>query len=349
MTLDIEQPGALITYLREQGHIASNEMPRITVLQGGVSNRTVRVERESGEAWVIKQALEKLRVQVDWFSPPERIHREAEGLRRLARLLPGGVPDFVFEDHDTHILGMSAVPQPHENWKAMLLRGGLVDNHVVQFATLLATMHQRSIEQRATVAAAFADTSFFESLRLEPYYSYTATQVPEAADFLHTLIAETRASQLTLVHGDYSPKNILVHEGRLILLDYEVIHFGDPAFDLGFSLTHLLSKAHHLAERRADFADAARRYWRVYAGMLSISDTAVEATHESPLQKMAHQIESRAVRHTLACLLARVRGRSPLEYLSQPERDHQAAVVLPLMKNPPRTIPELIDAFTKGL
>ena len=346
MTLDIEQPDALIGYLREQGHIAPHEMPRISVLQGGVSNCTVLVERESGNAWVIKQALEKLRVQVDWFSPPERIHREAEGLRWLSKLLPGGVPDFVFEDHDAHILGMSAVPQPHENWKAMLLRGELVDDHVVQFATLLATMHQRALEQRDSAASAFADTSFFESLRLEPYYAYTASQVPEAADFLHRLMDDTRASRLTLVHGDYSPKNILVHQGRLVLLDYEVIHFGDPAFDLGFSLTHLLSKAHHLVERRADFAGATHRYWRMYIDTLL---SGVRATHESPLHSLSDSVETRAVRHTLACLLARVRGRSPLEYLNQTERDHQAAVVLPLMQNPPCTMPELIDAFTEGL
>jgi aminoglycoside phosphotransferase (APT) family kinase protein len=337
MTLDIEQSDALIGYLREHGHIAPNETPRVTVLQGGVSNRTVLVERESGKAWVIKQALEKLRVQVDWFSPPERIHREAEGLRWLARLLPNGVPDFVFEDHDAHVLAMSAVPQPHENWKTMLLRGELHEDHVVQFATLLATTHQRSIEQREQVAVAFAEISFFESLRLEPYYAYTATQVPEAADFLHALINDTRSNRLTLVHGDYSPKNILVHQGRLVLLDYEVIHFGDPAFDLGFSLTHLLSKAHHL--RRADFADAARRYWQTYSDV-------VGAQHAEDL---ADDVKPRAVRHTLACLLARVRGRSPLEYLSQTERDRQCAAVLPLMRNPPHTMPALIDAFIEGL
>jgi 5-methylthioribose kinase len=344
MFLDIEQPDALLAYLREQAHIAPDETPRLTVLQGGVSNRTVLVERESGDSWVIKQALEKLRVQVDWFSPPERIHREAEGLRWLARLLPGGVPAFVFEDHHAHLLAMSAVPQPHENWKIMLLRGDLDSDHIRQFAALLATLHQRSVEQREMVAAAFADTSFFESLRLEPYYAYTAGQVPDAADFLHALIADTRANPLALVHGDYSPKNILVHQGRLVLLDYEVIHFGDPAFDLGFSLTHLLSKAHHLPARRADFTAAARHYWQVY-----MDTWGAGAQRPVPLPNIWGDLESRAVRHTLACLLARVRGRSPLEYLNDAERARQCAAVLPLMQNPPRTIPELIDAFTRGL
>ena len=66
------------------------------------------------------------------------------------------------------------------------------------------------------------------------------------------------------MHGDYSPKNILLYRDRLVLLDHEVIHFGDPAFDVGFSLTHLLSKALHVAFRRREFLDAAQSYVRTY-------------------------------------------------------------------------------------
>src|SRR5579864_1909133 len=78
--LDIENAAQLIDYLRAHFHIQPNERPRLTILAGGVSNRAVLVERETGEAWVLKQALAKLRVQVDWFSDPERIRREALGL-----------------------------------------------------------------------------------------------------------------------------------------------------------------------------------------------------------------------------------------------------------------------------
>src|SRR5258708_7020445 len=128
--LDIEQPGALIAYLRATGRIGADEQPVVRVLQGGVSNRTVWVTRSSGEQWVLKQALEKLRVTVDWFSSPERIHHEALGLRWLSQLLPPGtVPDFIFEDHEQHILAMQAVPQPHDNWKTLLFRGQIDSKH----------------------------------------------------------------------------------------------------------------------------------------------------------------------------------------------------------------------------
>jgi aminoglycoside phosphotransferase (APT) family kinase protein len=335
--LNIEQPVALRAYLRQIGLIGTDEEPLLRPLPGGVSNRTVLVERSTGEAWVLKQALAKLRVQVDWFSSPERIHREALGLRWLAQLAPSQtIPAFVFEDHNHHLLIMQAVPHPHHNWKNLLLAGQLADDHIAQFGRLLAAIHRHAYERRQEVELPFADRTFFETLRLEPYYSYTAGQVPAAAAFLHCLIEETLACRITLVHGDYSPKNILIHQNKLILLDHEVIHFGDPAFDLGFSLTHFLSKAHHLPGRRTDFAEAAGRYWQIYRQ--TIGDL-----------PWTGDLETRAVYHTLACLLARVRGRSPLEYLDAATRSRQCEVVTALMQKPPTTMSHLIDLFIEKI
>lgn len=335
--LDIEKAADLIDYLRQTGRIARNESPRIHVLQGGVSNRTVLVERLNGEAWVLKQALAKLRVKVDWFSDVRRIHREALGLRELEKLAPpGAITPLIFEDDDHHLLAMQAVPQPHENWKHALLAGDLHERHIVQFADLLAAIHRRSAEHADKYAAAFDDRSFFETLRVEPYYRYTATQVPESAAFIEQLIAETHRRHLCITHGDYSPKNILIHEDRLILLDHEVIHWGDPAFDVGFSMTHLLSKAHHLPGHRTQFATAALIYWKRYFS--AVSDT-----------RWVSDLQSMSVRHTLACLLARVAGRSPLEYLDENERKRQRDVVVPLMQSPPNDMAGLIDHFGKGL
>jgi aminoglycoside phosphotransferase family enzyme len=276
-------------------------------------------------------------VQVDWFSSPERIHREALGLRWLAELAPPGtITPFIFEDHAGHLLAMAAVPQPHENWKQMLLRGELHADHVEQFARLLGTIHRESALRRAELEPVFGDRGFFETLRLEPYYEYAASQVPESVAFYTDLLAETRAIARTIVHGDYSPKNVLVHEGRLILLDHEVIHFGDPGFDLGFALTHLISKAHHLPNHRHAFADAANAFWSSYEETVATSD-------------WASSLQPRAVRHTLACLLARVAGRSPLEYLDAEERSRQRRIVIDLMHAPPDTVAGLVDRFVERL
>jgi len=200
--LNIEDSAALVGYLQQTGRIARGEQPRMAILQGGVSNRTVWIERPSGEAWVMKQALAKLRVPVDWFSSPERIHREALGLEWLTRLAPpGAIPPLLFEDGERHLLAMQAVPQPHQNWKTVLLGGKICPDHFRQFATLLAAIH-RDAYGRTDLADVFGDRSFFESLRLEPYYGYSAQQAPAAAGFLNTLIGETLARRVTLVHGD---------------------------------------------------------------------------------------------------------------------------------------------------
>jgi aminoglycoside phosphotransferase (APT) family kinase protein len=330
--LDIEQHDQLVRYLRATGRITADETPKLQTLPGGVSNRTVLVERANGEAWVLKQALAKLRVTIDWFSDPSRVHREALGLTWLAKLAPPGtITPLVFEDRQHHLLAMAAVPRPHENWKTMLLAGRVEMEHVKQFATILATVHRNAAAARDTLAEVFDDRSFFESLRLEPYYRYTASQVPAARDFLNNLIDDTRGRRRTLVHGDYSPKNILVREGRLVLLDHEVIHWGDGTFDVGFALTHFLSKMNHLPAFRLQLLRAALRFFSDYAVRVMPCGDGDE--------------ERMIVRHTLGCMLARVDGRSPLEYLSERERDRQRRAAIEMMESPPREVAEVISTF----
>ncbi len=332
--LDIEQPEALLMYLRNTGRVGGTETPRMTILKGGVSNRTVLVERGHGVGIVLKQALSKLRVKEDWYCDPSRIHREALGLDWLNRLAPPGtITPLLFEDRPQYLLAMQAVPQPHANWKTQLLAGTVERGQVEQFGRLLGTIHRQSMNRAQELSAVFGDRTFFEMLRLEPYYRFTAARNPDTADFFGRLIEETLATRLALVHGDYSPKNILVFQGRLVLLDHEVIHWGDPAFDLGFSLTHLLSKAFHLPAHRQPLMEAARCYWEAY-------QKAAGAIGRQP------EMEARAVRHTLACLLARVDGRSPLEYFTAAERNQQRRRVRALLNEPP---PRLGDMFLRWL
>jgi aminoglycoside phosphotransferase (APT) family kinase protein len=335
--IDIEQPEALLTYLRARGILAPEDRPVVRTLAGGVSNRTVLVEGSKRAPFVVKQALSRLRVAVEWCADPERIHREARALEYLCQFAPQGtVPRLLFEDRRRHVIGMSAVPEPHRNWKEVLLEGQICLEHVSQFAALLSAIHSKSSVDSGLAQTEFADRSFFEALRLEPYYRYTAQQVPAAGPFLVQLIEETLAARIALVHGDYSPKNILIYHDRLVLLDHEVAHFGDPAFDVGFSLTHLLSKALHVTSRRHEFLEAARLYVRIYLECLAGME-------------WRGGLESRAVRHTLGCMLARVAGRSPLEYLTPAEQRGQSRMVLHWIPRHPDRLSELIDAFSEEL
>jgi aminoglycoside phosphotransferase (APT) family kinase protein len=324
--IDIEKPPDAIAWLRARGLVDAGESPQIETLPGGVSSRTVLVKREHGRSMVLKQSLAKLRVAVDWFSSPQRVHREALAMRWFAKLAPSGtITELLDEDMETHIIAMEAVPKPHSNWKTMLLGGDVRTEHIRQFAEILAAVHHSSPELQEL----FQDKTFFETLRIEPYYRYPSRLAPE---LLGSLIEETLATNASLVHGDFSPKNVLVHQGRMVLLDHEVAHYGDPAFDIGFAMAHFLSKAHHLPEQREQFMAGAVEFW----------------THYRKSELYA-SFESRCVRHSLACLLARVRGRSPLEYLNQDERDRQADAVLHIMRNPPSEIPTMIQTFEKEL
>ncbi len=328
--MDIENVPELVDYLRVSRRIEPGELPQCHLLAGGVSCRTVLVARANGQKWVLKQALEKLRVEDDWFSSPNRILREAAGMDALWRITPpGSIPRLLFTDREKYLLAMECVPEPHENWKTVLLSGRVEPNHYEQFANLLVAIHRGGAARE--FQEAFEDRSFFESLRIEPYYLAAAARVAPARAFLEALVEETRARRITLVHGDYSPKNILIHEGRLVLLDHEVIHFGDPAFDIGLSMAVLLSGAHHLKYARTALAAGADYYWKVYS------------------QSGGLAAESPSVRHTLGCLLARAAGRSPIEYLDGEERRRQQIAVLSLIADPPRSVPELTERFLSCL
>ena len=335
MEINIENSSELIRYLRATRRIEDAAIPTVTVLSGGVSNRTVLIEHAHGTDWVLKQSLSKLRVADDWYCHPARIEREALGLQQLEKLTPGQVPSFVFEDPLNHLFAMTAVPKPHSNWKALLLAGDVDLDLCRQLGELLGRIHCPGRESINELRRLFADRTFFDALRLEPYYRTAAARNPETAAFFDLLINENRSIQKALVHGDFSPKNVLVHQGRLVLLDFEVIHFGDPAFDLGFSLTHLLSKAHHLPPHRPKLLAAAGAYWNSYVQSLPSGTDAV--------------LEERAVRHTLGCLLARVDGRSPLEYLTAEEREDQRRISTELMRCKVAAVPDLIGEFAGRL
>jgi 5-methylthioribose kinase len=99
----------------------------------------------------------------------------------------------------------------------------------------------------------------------------------------------------TLVLGDYAPKNAFAYPGRLLILDFEVAHWGDPAFDPAFCLTHLLLKTLHFRDAR--YLRAADLFWRAYtAGRGEVDEVAV-------------------LRELGCLLLARVDGKSQAEYL----------------------------------
>ena len=337
LIVSAENSRQLIDYLRGCGLLGQNEAKAVEELRGGVSSRIVLVRRSEAHNVVIKQALAKLRVAVEWHCDPNRILREAEGMRILAGFCPAGsIVPLLHTDPAQHLIVMAAVPEPHAPWKELLLTGEIRMRHFEQAAELLAAIHVRYWGRSEEVPELFHDRRYFEALRLEPYYLYAAERVPQARRFLVELVKETRCTRRALVHGDYSPKNLLIAAERLILLDHEVIHFGDPAFDVGFLMAHLLSKAHHLPVVREELIGGALLFVARYHDELG------------PVEEN-QATQRRVVGHTLGCLLARVAGRSPLEYLDAEERARQRDLVLDLIDLRLRDMSELIREFGERL
>lgn len=318
-----------LNYLREVNLIHPDEEITVTELTGGVSCQTMHIGRRQGPDLVIKRALPKLKVKEDWFSDPRRIHIEASAIRVLQKLAsPGTVPQLIFEDTAKNLIVIEYVPDPHKNWKEELLQGNIDDNITRQFGELLAQIHSKSLGN-STMRSEFEDTSYFEALRLEPYYRFTALKIKEASPFYTSLIADCLSNRHCLVHGDYSPKNVLIQEGRLRLLDHEVFHFGDGCFDIGFSMAHFMAKSYHLKDFRQSFKKAAGLYWKTYV---------------SHFEGMTGW-EERCIRHSIGCTLARVAGKSTLEYLDSEDKRRIYMRCMDLIKHTPGSMIQFINQF----
>jgi len=296
-------------YLRDSGRVPSRAEILVRELSGGVSNIVLRVDVAGRPPFVIKQCRERLRVAMDWRARLDRIWTEHATLQVLRTILPRGtVPDVLFEDRSNYLFAMTCAPDDAVTWKTCLMAGEIDQEIAARLGTILGTIHAEGRGHPA-LGAILSDKSLFDELRVDPYYRTTARSDPDLAPRIDALIAAMNrpADERTLVLGDFSPKNILVHSGGLILLDFECAHAGDPAFDLGFFLSHLLLKSVRAALKDPGLASRytglTSLFWRTYLDRRAIDSTA------------RAELVRRGSLHAAACSWARVDGKSPVEYL----------------------------------
>jgi 5-methylthioribose kinase len=301
-------PDNAADYLRQCGWI--NDAPvRIEPLGGGVSNLVLRVETPD-RLFVLKQSRPQLRTRDAWFSDLERVYREQEVMQALAPLLPPyTVPEVLFTDRINYVFAMAHAPSGANVWKAQLLAGD-IDLALGEHAGhILGCIHEATARDPHLVEP-FADRTVFVQLRVDPYYRRIQERLPELADAVEPLIERLMTAREALCHGDYSPKNILTHEHGFTLVDYETAHLGDPTMDLGFCLSHLLLKAVKRSHDRQRHFELTRRFWHGYTAETTFLPGA--------------ELQRRGIEHCAVCLLARIDGTSPVEYL--PEEDKRRAV-----------------------
>ena len=310
-------------YLADRGLITPAEADAAATrnLGGGVSNIVVRVDMPGRSGGlVLKQSLSQLRVAQEWLADRERIYHETASLQYLDEVLPASaLPKVIHEDRANYLFVMTAAPDAGVNWKEALLAGRVDLDVAARVGALLGRIHQHSRVTDAGAPAALrplADQRCFVQLRIDPYHRATAAVHPELADAIEIEAQRMLDRRRTLVHGDYSPKNVIVTgsgaAAEVFLLDFEVAHLGNPVFDLAFMLNHLTLKAIHQPHLAREYNAAARAFWLAYL------DTAVSSA--GPVD----ELERVTVRQLGALLLARIDGKSPAEYLTDARRQQQA-------------------------
>jgi aminoglycoside phosphotransferase (APT) family kinase protein len=329
--LSASLPEPVLAFLRAQGLAASGEVPHAETLAGGVSSDIWRVDLgagATGRSIVVKRALPRLRVAQLWEAPVERNGYERRWLETANAIVPGVAPKVLAGGKDC--FAMEFLPQLPV-WKAELRAGRASAAFAADVGRKLCAIHNATA-RRGDIAETFATDASFHALRLEPYLLAAGRVNEDCRDRLETLSNVTAQTRLALVHGDVSPKNILVSPRGPVFLDAECAWYGDPAFDLAFCLNHLLLKGAWVPEAKAGFLDCFDALQREYLASVDWEQPA--------------DLERRAAALLPGLLLARVDGKSPVEYLTQ---ESQKAPVrrfaVGFLRNPVASLTEIGNAW----
>ena len=322
--------------LESHGLARPGEVQHWFPLAGGVSSQIWRVDLP-GRSLCVKRALPRLKVGDDWEAPVSRNAYEWAWLCFAAEHQPQAVPRPLAHDAAAGLFVMSFLPpETYPVWKQLLLEGVIEPGVAAQVSVVLAGLHSASAH-RDDLAQTFDTLPNFHALRLEPYLLATAARHPDLADRLQALALRTGSTRLALVHGDISPKNILVGPHGPVLLDAECAWYGDPAFDVAFCLNHLLLKCLVQPSRTEDLLEAFATFVATYF------DAARFEARDS--------LEARVASLLPALLLARIDGKSPVEYLvgHSPQQALVRGVARPLIANAPVRLAAVAESWRAAL
>jgi aminoglycoside phosphotransferase (APT) family kinase protein len=299
-------------------------------LSGGVSSDIWRVELPGAKVCV-KRALPRLRVAQVWEAPIERNRYERQWMQTAGQAVPGSAPRVLAWDDAAGLFAMEYVDHPV--WKNLLREGRAHPAFAAKVGTSLAAIHAATAG-KPDVASAFPTDAIFYAIRLEPYLVATAARHPDLADTLQRLAQRTAGSKRCLVHGDVSPKNILVAGHGPVFLDAECAWYGDPAFDLAFCLNHMFLKCIWVPKAREAF--------------LQCFDALSAAYLRGVTWERPAEVEARAATLLPGLLLGRVDGKSPVEYLDPAGQAVVRGAARQLLARGERTLVGLRNAWQES-
>lgn len=324
----------MIEVLERAGLIESGQSTSLVPLAGGVSSDIWKVETGS-RVFCVKRALPKLKVRADWFAPVERSRFEVAWYRIADGIAPGSAPRVLFHDDAAMLFAMEFLaPVDHELWKTALRAGRADPAQAADVGQRLSRIHARTAGV-TNIVEQFPRTDIFQAIRLEPYLEATAAKHPDLGAELVALSRRTAAIRTVMIHGDVSPKNILFRSQGPVILDAECATMGDPSFDPAFCINHLLLKAVHLPASRQHLLASVGRFWRAYAA---------QVTWEPPAA-----LEARVCHLLPALMLARVDGKSPVEYLTEESRETVRALAIDGLVHPADRLAGFVDWIDREL
>ena len=292
---------ALLRAMVRMAIVSADQHVRLTPLDGGVSSDIYLAELPS-RVICVKRALPKLKVAADWRAPVGRSRYEVEWMRVAGGIVPAAVPEILGEDRESGAFAMAYLaPDAHPLWKSQLRDGAIDTGMAAAVGDVLGRIHAATAD-RPEIAARFPTDDIFFAIRLEPYLVATAVAHPDLAPRLFALVETTRHTKRALVHGDFSPKNLLIGPDGPVILDAECAWYGDPAFDVAFVLNHLLLKGAWKPQWRNRYVDSYDALFAAHAAHV----------HWEPAAALA----ARTAALLPALMLARIDGKSPVEYLT---------------------------------
>jgi 5-methylthioribose kinase len=270
---------------------------------------------------VVKKALAKLKVEAEWLSDPARSAVEVAAIHAFGELIgPQYVPQVLWTKVDENSFAMRLVDPRLRNWKRDLLDGRVDLKTARRAGELIGSAHGAS-QQRTDLRRLFADRTYFHQLRVEPFFYKVATQVPALDGPIRSIVEVMETRQSALVHGDYSPKNILADGPEIVILDFEVAHWGDPRFDVGFCASHMILKSYRRGVRQGALLEAVREFLAGYAEQGPDID------------------DDDLVRITGCLIMARFKGSSPIDYAADIDQAPVLALATDMITRPKRSLP----------
>ena len=307
-------------YLVLRGLAAAGDTIEVAELPGGVSATVISAQvPATGTAVVVKQALPQLRVPDEWLATPDRAETEVAAMVLCGAITPGVVPEILDSDPTAHVLVMELIPPEARNWQAEVGEGRVHSEAGRWAGATLGAWHAATVAR--SPAKGLDDSEAFEQLRLRPFHETVIERRPELADGIAPLLEELRRDRRCFVHGDYSLKNMLIGPTGNWVLDFEVAHYGNPVFDLGFFLSFVVLSA--------------IRWTPLQPELHALADSFLAGYEDKAGTGFAGDSAS-VTAHTAALVLARTDGKSPAQFLDPPSRERAREVGIALLRVPER-------------